>query len=84
MATSSQTQLRFSLSPQMRDILARKASEMGVPVTQFVKFLIFKAVEQEQAQYTLTQRSEDKITAALSNIDSADVTEDINSYLNDL
>lgn len=84
MVTSSQTQLRFSLSPQMGDILARKASEMGVPVTQFVKFLIFKAVEQEQAQYTLTQRSEDKITEALSNIDSADVTEDINSYLNDL
>lgn len=84
MATSSQTQLRFSLSPHMGDILARKASEMGVPVTQFVKFLIFKAVEQDQAQYTLSQRSEDKITEALSNISSSDVTEDMNAYLNDL
>lgn len=81
MATSSQTQLRFSLSPHMGDILARKASEMGVPVTQFVKFLIFKAVEQDQTQYLLSERSEQKIEEALKNISQSDVTEDIDSYL---
>lgn len=84
MATSSQIQLRLSLSPQMGDILARKASEIGVPVTQFVKFLIFKAIEQDQAHYILSQRSEEKISKALSSISSSDVTEDINTYLNDL
>ena len=84
MATSSQIQLRFSLSAQMGNILARKADEIGIPVTQFVKYLIFKAVEQDQAQYILSERTEKKITKALSQMSSSDVTEDINTYLNDL
>jgi len=84
MATSSQIQLRFSLSSQMGNILVRKASEIGIPVTQFVKYLIFKAIEQDQVQYTLSERTEKKITKALSQISSSDVTENIDTYLKDL
>jgi len=65
----------------MGNILARKADEMGVPITQFVKFLIFKAVEQDQTQYILSDRSEQKITKALSDLPSSDVTEDVDAYL---
>ena len=84
MSTTSQIQLRVSLSSRTGDMLARKASELGVPVTQFVKFLIFKAVEQGQTFHSLSARSEQKIKQALEQIASADSTEDIDSYLKTL
>ena len=65
MSITSQIQLRVSLSSRTGDMLARKASELGVPVTQFVKFLIFKAVEQGQTFHSLSARSEQKIKQAL-------------------
>lgn len=84
MSTTSQTQLRVSLSSRMGALLAHKADEVGVPVTQFVKFLIFKAVEQNQTPYLLSERSEKKIERALKDISKSDVTEDMDEYLKTL
>lgn len=80
MSTTSQTQLRVSLSSRMGDLLAHKANELGVPITQFVKFLIFKAVE-SQTPYLLSTRSEQKIEEAIKNISKSDITEDLDAYL---
>lgn len=44
---SSQIQLKISLSEQLNDRLESKAARLGVPVTQFVKHLILKEVENE-------------------------------------
>ena len=45
--TTSQIQLKISLSEQLSDLLLSKAARLGVPVTQFVKHLIMKDVESE-------------------------------------
>ena len=44
---SSQIQLKISLSEQLNNLLESKAARLGVPVTQFVKHLILKEVENE-------------------------------------
>lgn len=53
---SSQIQLKISLSGQLNDLLESKAARLGVPVTQLVKHLILKEVENED--YPLFQASE--------------------------
>ena len=45
--TTSQIQLKISLSEQLSDLLQSKAARLGVPITQFVKHLIMKDVENE-------------------------------------
>lgn len=45
---SSQIQLKISLSEQLNDLLESKAARLGVPVTQLVKHLILKEVENEE------------------------------------
>ncbi|MEX2007606.1 MAG: hypothetical protein WD992_02430 [Candidatus Levyibacteriota bacterium] len=52
----SQIQLKISLSEQLGDLLESKAARLGVPVTQFVKHLILKEVENED--YPIFQASE--------------------------
>lgn len=42
---SSQIQLKISLSEKLNNLLESKASRVGIPTTQFVKFLILKEVE---------------------------------------
>ena len=53
---SSQIQLKISLSEQLNDLLESKAARLGVPVTQLVKHLILKEVENED--YPMFQASE--------------------------
>lgn len=45
---SPQIQLKISLSEQLNDLLESKAARLGVPVTQLVKHLILKEVENEE------------------------------------
>lgn len=45
---TSQIQLKISLSGQLNDLLESKAFRLGVPVTQFVKHLILKEIENEE------------------------------------
>lgn len=42
-----QIQVKVSLSPQLNDFLESRAGRLGVPMTQFVKYLIIKEMENE-------------------------------------
>ena len=42
-----QIQVKVSLSPQLNDFLESRAGRLGVPMTQFVKYLIIKEMEKE-------------------------------------
>ena len=57
---TSQIQLKISLSEQLNDCLESKAARLGVPVTQFVKHLILKEVENERKKILLVAESLDK------------------------
>lgn len=56
---SSQVQLKISLSQQLNDLLQSKASRLGIPVTQFVKHMIIKEVEDEKhPTFEMSERTE--------------------------
>lgn len=85
MNTSSQVQLKISLSEQLNDLLQSKAARFGVPVTQFVKHLIIKEVEDEQ--YPTFQASDrlEKITEqALKDYDKAIEIDDLKEFFKNL
>lgn len=69
---SSQIQLKISLSEQLNDRLESKAARLGVPVTQFVKHLILKEVENEEyPTFAVSERVETNTKKALEEYDKA-------------
>ena len=72
MNTSSQVQLKISLSEQLSNLLQSKAARFGVPVTQFVKHLIIKEVEDEQyPTFQASEQLEKATREALEQIDKS-------------
>lgn len=69
---SSQIQLKISLSEQLNDRLESKAARLGVPVTQFVKHLILKEVENEDyPSFQASEQVEKNTQEALKQIKKA-------------
>ncbi len=69
---TTQIQLKISLSQQLNQLLASKAARVGVPVTQLVKHLIIKEVEDvEYPTFHMSQSSENRTREAMQQIDKA-------------
>lgn len=69
---TAQIQLKISLSRQLSDLLASKAARVGVPVTQLVKHLILKEVEDiTYPTFRMSQSSEDRTHEAIQHIGDA-------------
>lgn len=69
---TTQVQLKISLSEQLNELLISKAASIGVPVTQFVKHLIIKEVEDlEYPTFQMSQSSDKKALEAMQQIDEA-------------
>lgn len=80
-----QVQLKVSLSEQLRDLLESKAARLGVPITQFVKHLIIKEVEDEEyPTFQMSKRAEKRLKEAVKHIDKAVVVDDIHEYFKKL
>jgi hypothetical protein len=79
-----QIQLKISLSDQLNDLLRSKATRLGIPVTQLVKYLIIKEVENED--YPTFQASDQTIkraNEAMSKINQAVDASDFFKKLNE-
>lgn len=84
---SSQIQLKISLSEQLNDRLESKAARLGVPVTQFVKHLILKEVENEDyPTFEMSARTEKKARKALKDYEEgkAVIVDDIDKFFKEL
>jgi len=80
-----QVQLKISLSEQLKDLLESKAAKLGVPITQFVKHLIIKEVEDEEyPTFQMSKRSENKLKEAMKEIDHAVKVDDVHDYFKKL
>ena len=80
-----QVQLKISLSDQLNDLLQSKAARLGIPVTQFVKHLIIKDVENET--YTIfpaSNKLEEITRKALKDRNKAIRVENIEEYFQEL
>jgi hypothetical protein len=84
---SSQIQLKISLSEQLNDLLESKAARFGVPVTQFVKHLILKEVEnQDYPTFAMSARTEEKAHKALKEYEEgkAVIVDDLDTFFEEL
>lgn len=59
---SQLAQLKINLPEELQNLLQTKASKFGIPLTQYVKHLIIKDVEDEE--YPTFEASESTIKAA--------------------
>lgn len=81
---ASQIQLKVSLSEQLSELLQSKAARLGVPVTQFVKHLIIKEVENEIPTLAASDWLEDKTKKALDEMDKAVEVKNIHQFFKNL
>ncbi|MBI2338613.1 hypothetical protein HYU95_05535 [Candidatus Daviesbacteria bacterium] len=82
---TSQIQLKISLSEQLSDLLQSKAARLGVPVTQFVKHLIMKEVENEAVPvFEASDWLEHKTGKALKEIKKAVEVKDVHQFFQNL
>ncbi|QQG44124.1 MAG: hypothetical protein HYW86_04675 [Candidatus Roizmanbacteria bacterium] len=82
---TSQVQLKISLSEQLNDLLKGKAQRLGVPVTQLVKHIIIKEVENERfPTFIVSSKTEKKAEKALREIDQSEIVDNVEDYFNNL
>lgn len=82
---TSQIQLKISLSEQLSDLLQSKAARFGVPVTQFVKHLIMKEVEEEDfPTFEASEWLEKKTKKAMKQIDKATDVRNVHHFFKNL
>ena len=83
---SAQIQLKISLSEQLNDLLESKAARLGVPVTQFVKHIILKEVEEEYPTFAMSERTEKRARQALKEYakGKAGIIDDIDTFFKKL
>lgn len=82
--TTTQIQLKLSLSQELNALLKEKAKSLGLPVTQFVKHLIVKEVEPKYPVYQASERLEKISKQAMKDIDKAVVVTDVKKFLDEL
>lgn len=85
MSIISQVQLKISLSEQLSDLLQSKAAKFGVPVTQFVKHLIIKEVENEvYPTFAASGWLEEKTQKAMKDIKKGTEVKNVHQFFKDL
>ena len=82
--TTSQIQLKLSLSQELNALLKAKASALGLPVTQFVKHLIVREVEPKYPVFKASKRLEKISKKAMKEYDKAIFVDDIHEYFKNL
>ncbi len=78
MATA-QIQIRLSLSEQLNQLLKQKAANVGLPVTQYVKHLIIKEVD-EIPTFDASERTKKALKDALKELPSLKTVTDLDTY----
>lgn len=82
--SSSQIQLKISLSEELNQLLQSKAARFGVPVSQFVKYLILKEVEDEQYPvFQASEKTEKRTQEAMQQLNKAIYASDFFQKLNE-
>ncbi len=83
--STSQVQLKLSLSEQLSDLLKSRAQRLGLPVTQLVKYMVVKELEKEEFPIFAASDELEKISEkALKEIDNSVSIDDIDEFFRNL
>jgi len=78
----NQAQIKISLSEQLNSLLKNKATRLGVPVTQLIKYIIIKDIEEEVPVFTASSQLEKISEKAIKELDNSVVIDDIDDFFN--
>lgn len=78
----NQTQIKISVSEQLNELLKNKATRLGVPVTQLIKYIIIKDIEDETPVFNASSQLEKISEKAIKELDSSIVVDDIDDFFN--
>jgi hypothetical protein len=82
---NTQIQLKISLSEQLNNLLTSKANQLGLPVSQFVKYLIVKEVEDNSyPTFHMSARTEERAKEAMQQIDNAVDVDNVDEFFKNL
>ena len=79
---NSPIQLKINLTSQLQELLESKASKFGVPLTQYVKHVLMKDVE--NIEYPIFKASEETEKAAREALEQLDKAVDAKSFFGKL
>lgn len=83
--STAQIQLKISLSQQLNNLLTSKANQLGLPVSQFVKYLIVKEVENESyPTFQMSTRTEERAKEAMKQIDQGVDVDNVDEFFKGL
>ena len=64
----------------MNNLLKNKATRLGVPVTQLIKYIIIKDIEEEVPVFTASAQLEKISKKAIKDLDSSVVINDVENF----
>jgi len=76
-------QIKISLSPQLKTIIALKASDIGIPITQYVKYLIINDIKYDPI-LKASKKTEDRAKLAMEEINNLNPVQNIKNFLEEL
>lgn len=80
-----QVQLKVSLSEQSNTLLKARADQLGLPVTQFVKHIIIKEIEESMYPvFTASKKIQEQAKKSLNEMEKSEEVVDIADYFNKL
>lgn len=79
---NSPIQLKINLTSELQDLLESKASKFGIPLTQYVKHILIKEVE--NVDYPVFTASEETEKAAREALEQLDKSMDAKSFFRKL
>jgi len=82
MNVNTPIQLKINLTTQLQELLESKAGKFGVPLTQYVKHVLMKDVE--DAEYPIFKASEETEKAAREALQQLDKSVDAKSFFRQL
>lgn len=78
----NQVQIKVSVSEQLNNLLKSKADRLGLPVTQLVKYILVKEIEEEVPVYEASDKLEKISEKAMKELDESVVVDDIDAFFN--
>lgn len=76
----NQIQIKVSVSEQLNNLLKSKAERLGLPITQLVKYILVRDIEEEVPVYEASEKLEKISEKAMKELDESVVIEDINAF----
>lgn len=76
-----QIQLKISLSQKLDALLNYKATQLGIPKTQFIKYIIIKEIEKDNLPvFTVSETTQKQAQKALKEIDQAVIVDNVPDF----